>query len=676
MAENNMNESYATRIRNFVLEQKSRDGIEPVRGQMLYDIDDDSIYYGKYDSGTESVNWSGFGGGMVEITYDNLKDLRDNGGLTSGTRYRITDYETTTAQEHTSGAGHQFDIIVTAIDESTLSEDAQACHHEFDEIEDEEETVLRTYYYDQCYRYKRDITFNGETCGVWELSNYEVDPRVWHGEMHKPYLCYEGEWVRSDWAAEEFVFNVSLVNNKLRFSNNRAGVTDMKDVEMLAFIRNDEPRTSWANEDYMHENCEVIYLDKINTKYFSRKHMNAHYVLETTDTNEIEIQYVIKADYGAISEGYKTLNLYSVEMGSNGLPRLYVNKSGYDGKDDAYFEYRGDVWYSGAFRSRWVRCYGKTGNNSPSNGESGIIWENYSILTNRIVGMELDNSNDTTIDIECRPSNLGAWTLKYSLDNDTDRFAWADTENGKGVIYYMRDEFGNEAPYDFKNIMYDCYAINARSGYGIDADFSVLLWNHIQYALSYSLASKIVAEGASTMTNGYKHMYTFTSYINFHPSSFSNALYDATLNNNEYTKTVGNVIKESYDANGRLVLPDIVFYWERDYVSSSTDYVQRWFDRLNYGDTPYNCSFNVVENNCHDIRLPLDCHHCTVKLDSHDIIATIDRRANRQYDSIAKRNNATNVIYAFGREYAEYYESYIGSDTLGGPIVDYTESNI
>jgi len=49
-------------------------------------------------------------------------------------------------------------------------------------------------------------------------------------------------------------------------------------------------------------------------------------------------------------------------------------------------------------------------------------------------------------------SNLAAWELKYSLDNDTDRFAWADSTNGKGVIYYMKDEFNNECPYDFKNV--------------------------------------------------------------------------------------------------------------------------------------------------------------------------------------------------------------------------------
>ena len=51
--------------------------------------------------------------------------------------------------------------------------------------------------------------------------------------------------------------------------------------------------------------------------------------------------------------------------------------------------------------------------------------------------------------------NLNAWKLKYCLDNDTYRFSWADDQSGKGVIYDMIDEYGNQAPYDFKNIMYN-----------------------------------------------------------------------------------------------------------------------------------------------------------------------------------------------------------------------------
>lgn len=53
-------------------------------------------------------------------------------------------------------------------------------------------------------------------------------------------------------------------------------------------------------------------------------------------------------------------------------------------------------------------------------------------------------------------SKLEAWQLWYCLDNDTKRFSWA-TASGKGVIYRMIDEFGNDCPYDFKNILFNGY---------------------------------------------------------------------------------------------------------------------------------------------------------------------------------------------------------------------------
>lgn len=51
-------------------------------------------------------------------------------------------------------------------------------------------------------------------------------------------------------------------------------------------------------------------------------------------------------------------------------------------------------------------------------------------------------------------SLLHAWKIWYCLDNDTARFSWADSTNGKGVIYRMIDEWGNDLPYDFKNILF------------------------------------------------------------------------------------------------------------------------------------------------------------------------------------------------------------------------------
>lgn len=65
----------------------------------------------------------------VSTTYSELKALRDSGQLVPGAWYRITDYECTTSQADTMSAGHQFDIIVLALDESHLSEEAYAAHH-------------------------------------------------------------------------------------------------------------------------------------------------------------------------------------------------------------------------------------------------------------------------------------------------------------------------------------------------------------------------------------------------------------------------------------------------------------------------------------------------------------------------------------------------------------------
>lgn len=69
---------------------------------------------------------------MINVTYNELVALRDNGELKAGMQYRITDYMTTTVQHDTKSAGHQFDVIVTADTENTLNEKARACLHDGD----------------------------------------------------------------------------------------------------------------------------------------------------------------------------------------------------------------------------------------------------------------------------------------------------------------------------------------------------------------------------------------------------------------------------------------------------------------------------------------------------------------------------------------------------------------
>ncbi len=66
--------------------------------------------------------------------------------------------------------------------------------------------------------------------------------------------------------------------------------------------------------------------------------------------------------------------------------------------------------------------------------------------------------------------NLEACKVWYCLDNDTDKYEWADETNGKGVIYRMIDIDGNDCPYDFKNVQFKRYAISNITSSSLTAD--------------------------------------------------------------------------------------------------------------------------------------------------------------------------------------------------------------
>lgn len=132
-------------IINMIDEETSAftDGVTVVIGSFVSDFFnnlDMGIHLPKHTKGSyEMVNdeWKERGSSenalLTPITYAELVDLRNNGELVPGALYRITDYVTTTAQENTQSAGHQFDVIVRALDGSTLSEEAYAIQHDGDE---------------------------------------------------------------------------------------------------------------------------------------------------------------------------------------------------------------------------------------------------------------------------------------------------------------------------------------------------------------------------------------------------------------------------------------------------------------------------------------------------------------------------------------------------------------
>lgn len=67
------------------------------------------------------------GNKVHNILYSDLVALKNENLLVPGMKYRIINYVTTTKQANTTSAGKLFDVIVTALTENTLDENASCC---------------------------------------------------------------------------------------------------------------------------------------------------------------------------------------------------------------------------------------------------------------------------------------------------------------------------------------------------------------------------------------------------------------------------------------------------------------------------------------------------------------------------------------------------------------------
>ena len=99
-----------------------------------------------------------------------------------------------------------------------------------------------------------------------------------------------------------------------------------------------------------------------------------------------------------------------------------------------------------------------TNEDDPNDTESGT--DTYSFVSE----ITFDETDDPNYFAD---SKLSAWQLKYCLDNDITRYLYTDPEKGKGVIYYLEDEFGNKGDFDFKNIQHKRYKVTDDSADGI-----------------------------------------------------------------------------------------------------------------------------------------------------------------------------------------------------------------
>ena len=157
-------------------------------------------------------------------------------------------------------------------------------------------------------------------------------------------------------------------------------------------------------------------------------------------------------------------------------------------------------------------------------------------------------------------NNLSAWRLWYCLDNDTNRFAWADSTNGKGVIYRMIDEFYNDVPYDFKNIQFyrqwdsskslwstissdttgvACYTFSS------NGDSSTVEFTDYSLSISNKVYSNVIKEYKDIINFDFNNIKFILNNNCFfgkecYNNTFGNKCYENTFGNKCYENTFGN----------------------------------------------------------------------------------------------------------------------------------------
>lgn len=232
----------------------------------------------------------------------------------------------------------------------------------------------------------------------------------------------------------------------------------------------------------------------------------------------------------------------------------------------------------------------------------GTAGNNFDIIVEALTSGSLNENvsacpreNDTYF----RESRVSAWEIKYCLENDIYRFDWADTVNGKGVIYYMKDEFDNECPYDFKNILFNNY-----------------------YTFSYTILGVV---------------------------------YDGSVKYGNYC--FSNVIK-NYNINGCLKLNNVVF---KNTTKNSSCYLNAFSDfciSITFGDS---CMYNTFGEACANISFGDNCIYNTIKNQVSQVTVGNFCSSNtfgNYCREITLGNNCTNNVFKFECCFLEFGNNY------------------
>ena len=351
--------------------------------------------------GTASVSGSGGVAQLQQsVAYAELKALRDNGELVAGMQYRITDFVTTTSQTDTQSAGHPFDIIVTALSNNTLSENASADYHigsgggaTFDPsvLADEDGNLDQNAVVAHYYIYE-DIEGPGEEGPV------------------------EGYKAMDIFVAYDYLENNDGVTVPVIYKNDVEGYGEEGPDYQDIFYYDGTMEVDGVTYDKWRKICET----QENGPFWDGR---TGYIWALTNV---------------IVNSGSAVDLY---FANSKLPAWEIKYCLDNDKTRFAWAVVGDYWISTDF------------------GEKDYI------LNEKITidGQEFfKTTHDSVFSLVSQPKTTKELYVYNSTSGELVTFEedgsaiydWGEENAGKGVIYYIKDEWDNECPYDFKNIQF------------------------------------------------------------------------------------------------------------------------------------------------------------------------------------------------------------------------------
>ena len=251
--------------------------------------------------------------------------------------------------------------------------------------------------------------------------------------------------------------------------------------------------------------------------------------------------------------------------------------------------------------------------------------------------------------------DLSAWKIWYCLDNDTSRFSWANEDGGTGVIYRMIDEWGNDCPYDFKNIMFEKWLYTDGGGITTEdgADFSMYC-----YTFSWQDAEDVIMDASIVGNNGYvtknygygenggvygniigiyidgTNGYPFQElnsivflstyryredngiYNGCYSNMFGDNCYNNIFNSSCYSNTFGNSCFNNHFGNDCYENTFGNSCFDNTFVYSC--YSNTFGDYCNLNTFGEECDLNTFGNSCHENTFGIDCNSNTFGNDCYN----------------------------------------------------------